>query len=87
MLAQPHEYDDFSVFNDFAQLLILTLTIDCNYTYSNYYYCTFTLIMKTFEASQVQKVSGSGSIMITDFVIVARKTLIFTCDYLDNEKR
>ena len=40
--------------------------------------------MKTFEASQVQKVSGSGSIMITDFVIVARKTLIFTCDYLDN---
>ena len=44
--------------------------------------------MKTVEASQVQKVSGSGSIiMITDFVIVARKTLIFTCDYLDNKKK
>ena len=43
--------------------------------------------MKTVEASQVQKVSGSGSKMITDFVNGARKTLIFTCDYLDNEKR
>ena len=31
--------------------------------------------MKTFEPSQVQKVSGSGSIMITDFVILLEKRL------------
>ena len=48
---------------------------------------TFALIMKTFGAFQVQGVSGSGSIVITDFVIFMRKTLIFTCNYLDNAKR